>query len=109
MPFSFKNAGVTYQRAMVVIICNHLQKIVKCYVYDIAVKSQNKEDHIKNLRTILNLIRAYQLKMNTIRFFLGVPSGKFFGFMVMSKGIPLDADKVKSMQDIKSLKNIKEL
>lgn len=46
MPFGLKNAGVTYQRAMTIIFCSHLEKIVECYVNDIAVKSQIKTNFI---------------------------------------------------------------
>ena len=42
MPFGLKNAGATYQRAMNTIFRDHLQKMVECYVDDIAVKSRNK-------------------------------------------------------------------
>jgi len=40
---------------------------------------------------------------------LGVSSGKFLGFIVTSKGIHLDPDKVKAIQSMQPPKNIKEL
>ena len=43
--FGLKNAGVTYQSAMSTIFHNHLQKMVECYVDDIAIKSRDKNDH----------------------------------------------------------------
>lgn len=73
-----------------------MQKIVKCYVNDIAVKSRNQEDHVKEVRTIFNLVKAYQLKVNPTKTFLGVSSGKFLSFVVTSKYL-LDPDKVKAI------------
>ena len=52
---------------------------------------------------------AYQLKMNPTKSFLGVSSGKFLGFIVTSKGIHLDPDKVKTIQSMHLPKNLKEL
>ena len=58
MPFGLKNAGATYQRAMSTIFRDYLQKTVECYVDDIAVKSRNKDDHLRNLRTMFGIMRA---------------------------------------------------
>jgi len=63
-------------------------------VDDIAVKSSDKDDHIANLKTVFDIMRAHQLKMNPTKSFLGVASGKFLGFVVTSKGIHLDPEKV---------------
>jgi len=54
-------------------------------------------------------MRAHQLKMNLTKSFLGVSSGKFLGFIVTSKGIHLDQDKVKAIQNMHPLRNLKEL
>jgi len=109
MPFGLKNAGATYQRAMSTIFCDHLRKTVECYVDDIAIKSRDKNDHLRNLRTMFDIMRAHRLKMNPTKSFLGVSSGKFLGFIVTSKGIHLDPDKVKDIQNLHPLKNLKEL
>ena len=52
MPFGLKNARASYQRAMSVIFLDHLWKTVECYVDDFAVKSRNKNDHLRDLRTM---------------------------------------------------------
>jgi len=71
MPFRLKNAGATYQRSMNAILHEHIRKIVECYVDDIAVKSHTKGDHITDLKTVFNIMRAHQLKMNPTKSFLG--------------------------------------
>jgi len=73
---------------------------MECYVDDIAVQSRVKGDHIANLKTIFNVMRALQLKMNPTKSFLGVASGKFLGFVVTSKGIYLDPEKVRAVQEM---------
>ena len=67
---------------------------VECYVDDIIVKNCAKGDHIADLKTVFDIMRAHQLKMNPTKSFLGVARGKFLGFVVTSKGIHLDPEKV---------------
>ena len=59
MPFGLKNARVTYQRAMNTIFRDHLQKMVECYVDNIAIKSHDKNDHLRDLRTMFNIMPAH--------------------------------------------------
>jgi len=47
--------------------------------------------------------------MNPAKSFLAISSGKFLGFIVTSKGIHLDPDKVKAIQSMHPPKNLKEL
>ena len=109
MPFGLKNAGATYQRAMSTIFHDHLWKTVECYVDDIAVKSHNKNDHLCDLRTMFDIMRAHRLKINPTKSFLGVSSGKFLRFIVTSKGIHLDPDKIKTIQSMHRLRISKSL
>ena len=71
MPFRLKNAGATYQRAMNTIFHEHIRKTVECYVDDIVVKSHAKGDHIVDLKTIFDIMRVHQLKINPTKSFLG--------------------------------------
>src|SRR4051812_17809089 len=109
MPFGLKNAGATYQRAMDKIFSKFTHKTVECYVDDIAVKSRCKGDHLRDLREVFNLVRAHQLKMNPTKFFLGVSSGKFLEFVITSKGIHLDPEKISTIRDMEPPRSLKEL
>ena len=66
--------------------------MVEFYVDDITVKSHDKNDPFHDLRTMFDIIRAHQLKMNPTKSFLGVSSGKFLMFIITAKGIHLDPD-----------------
>lgn len=100
MPFGIKNARATYQCATSILFKEHLYKIMERYVDDIVVKIRNKEDHLQNLRTVLNLMRKHHLKMNLAKSFLGLSRGKFLGFIVTSKGIYLNLDKVRAIKEM---------
>jgi len=94
---------------MNVIFYEHIHKIVECYVYDIAVKSYAKDDHIADLKTVFDIVQAHQLKMNPTKSFLGVASEKFLGFVVTFKGIYLNPEKVRAFQEIQPPRNLREL
>src|SRR3954466_5788260 len=109
MAFGLKNAGATYQRAMDKIFRPYIRKTVECYVDDIAVKSHRQTDHLIDLREVFDVMRRHQLKMNPTKSFLGVSTGKFLGFVINSKGISLDPEKVKDIQDMPPLRSLREL
>src|SRR4051812_9135659 len=109
MPFGLKNAGATYQRAMDKIFRPYIRKTVECYVDDIAVKSRRQTEHLIDLREVFDVMRRHQLKMNPTKSFLGVSTGKFLGFVINSKGIFLDPEKVKAIQDMPPPRSLREL
>ena len=57
MPFGLKNAGATYQRAMVTLFHDMMQKEIKVYVDDMIAKSQGEDDHVVNLRKLFKRLR----------------------------------------------------
>lgn len=70
-------------------------------------KPEKKNYHTKDLRTIFDLMRIYNRKMNPTKFFLGVSSRKFLGFLLTFKGIDLDPNKIMVIQDTQPPRNIK--
>ena len=52
---------------------------------------------------------GHQLKMNPAKSFLGVASGKFLGFVVTSKAIHLNAEKICAIQEMQPPKSLIEL
>ena len=51
---------------------------------------------------------SHQLKMNPLKSFLGVSSGKFFAFIITSKEVHLDPDKVKAIHGMQPSRTLKE-
>ncbi|PKI48636.1 hypothetical protein CRG98_030964 [Punica granatum] len=50
MHFGLKNAGATYQRAMVTLFHDSMHKEIEVYVDDMIAKSKEGEDHLVNLK-----------------------------------------------------------
>ena len=97
MSFGLKNAGATYQRAMIALFHNMMHKETEVYVDDMISKSKTEEEHLVNLRKLFKRLHKYQLRLNPTKCTFGVKSGKLLGFIVSQKGIEVDPDKVKAI------------
>ena len=100
MPFELKNVGAIYQRAMVSLFHDMMHKEIEVYVDDMIAKSQGENDHVINLRRLFEHLRKFQLKLNPAKCTFGATSGKLLGFVVSKKGIKIDPDKVRAIQDL---------
>ena len=59
MPFELKNAGATYQRAMVTLFHDMMHKEIEVYVDDMIAKSQGEDDHVVNLKKLFERLRKF--------------------------------------------------
>ena len=82
MPFSLKNAGVTYQRLVNYMFRPQIGRNVEVYVDDMLVKSLDEERHLDDLQETFDTLRRHQMKLNPNKCVFGVSLGKFLGFMV---------------------------
>jgi hypothetical protein len=90
MPFGLKNVGATYQRAMVALFHDMMQKEIKVYVDDMIAKSREGENHVQILKELFERLRKYRLRLNHARCSFGVKSRNLLGFMMIDKGIKVD-------------------
>ena len=95
--FGLKNAGATYQRAMVALFHDMMHQEIEVYVDDMIAKSKTEEEHLVNLRKLFERLRKYQLRLNPAKCTFGVKTGKLLGFIVSQKGIEVDPKKVKAI------------
>ncbi|KAA3469613.1 RNA-directed DNA polymerase (Reverse transcriptase), Ribonuclease H [Gossypium australe] len=109
MPFGLKNAGATYQRAMVTLFHDMMHREIKVYVDDVITKSKTEVEHIQVLRKLFLRLRKFQLKLNPTKCTFGARSGKLLGFVVSEKGIEIDLDNVRAIQELPPLSTQKEL
>ena len=100
MPFGLKNAGATDQRAMVTLFHDMMHKEIEVYVDDLIAKSQEDESHVENLQKLFERLRKFQLKLNPAKCTFGATSRKLLGFIVSRKGIEVDPNKIKAIQNL---------
>ena len=109
MPFGLKNVGATYQRVMVTLFQDMMHKEIEVYVDDMIAKSQGEDDHVVNLKKLFERLRKFQLKPNPAKCIFGATSRKLLGFVVNKRGIELDPDKVRAIQDLPLPRTQKEV
>jgi len=109
MPFGLKNAGATYQRAMVTLFHDMMHKEIEVYVGDMIAKSRHGEDHVKVLQRLFKRLQKFKLCLNPTKCVFGAKSGKLLGFMVSSRGIEIDPSKVKAICDLRPPTTTKEV
>ena len=109
MPFGLKNAGSTYQRMMTRMFKPQLGKNIEIYVDDMVVKSKVVTEHLEDLGDIFNVLRTHKLCLNASKCSFGVGSGKFLGYIVTHRGIEVNLDQIKAINDLKLPRNAKEV
>jgi len=109
MSFGLKNAGATYQRAMVALFHDMMHKKIKVYVDDMIAKYESEEEYILNLRKLFERLRKFKLKLNPAKCTFDVKSRKLLGFVVSQKGIEVDPDKMRAIIEMPAPSTEKEV
>ena len=84
-------------------------KNIEIYIDDMVVKSKVVSEHLGDLRNILEVLRKYKLRLNASKCSFGVGSGKFLGYMVTHRGIEVNPNQIKAINNLQSPRNPKEV
>ena len=109
MPFGLKNVGATYQRLMNEMFAHQIGRNVQVYVADMLVKSLREDNHLSDLQETLDILRAYNMKLNPNKCVFGVTARKFLGFMVSQRGIEVNLEKIRAIVELAPPKMVKEV
>lgn len=82
---------------------------MEIYVDNLLVKSWSTRDHIADLQETFDALHRYKMKLNPSKYAFGVASDKFLGFMVSSRGIESNSEKIQMIQEMTSLNSIKKV
>ena len=77
-----------------------LGKDIEIYIVDMVVKSKVVSEHLGVLRVIFEILRNYKLHLNASKCSFGVGSGKFLSYMVTHKGIEVNPDQIKAINNL---------
>ena len=86
-----------------------LRKNIEIYIDDMVVKSKLESKHINNLGNIFEILRRHKLRLNASKCSFGVRSGKFLGYMVTHRGIEVNLDQIKAIDNLQPPRNPKEV
>ena len=109
MSFGLKNAGSTYQRMMTKMFEPQLGKNVEVYIDDMVVKSKLVSEHVMDLTSIFEILREHKLRLNASKCSFRVGSGNFLGYMVTHRGIEVNLDQIKAINNLQPPRNPKEI
>ena len=73
------------------------------------VKSKVVSEHLGDLRTSFEILRKYKLCLNASKCSFGVGSSRFLGYMVTHRGIEVNHDQIKAINNLQSPRNSKEV
>ena len=73
------------------------------------VKSKVVFEHLGDLGSTFNILRKHKLRLNASKCSFSVGSGKFLGYMVTHRGIEVNLDQIKAVNDLKPLPSAKEV
>ena len=112
MPFGLKNAGDTYQQMVTRMFKDEIGSMVEVYKDDMIVKSKKDERHVMDLNETFEILRQHKLRLNTNKCAFKVSSGNFLGYMITNRGIWVNPDQIKAIEQLalpSTLKDVQKL
>jgi len=106
MPFGLTNAQSTFMRLMHHVLRPFIGKCVVVYFDNIYIYSLSLEDHEKHVRQVLETLRKESLYAKCI---FALDHIDFLGFVVSSKGVYVDKEKVAAIQHWPTPSNVSEV
>ncbi|CAJ0931673.1 unnamed protein product [Ranitomeya imitator] len=99
MPFGLANAPSVFQSFMHDIFREYLDKFLIVYLDDILIFSDDWESHVKQVRTVFQVLRANSLFVKGSKCLFGVQKVSFLGFIFSPSTIEMDPVKVQAIHN----------
>lgn len=82
---------------------------MEVFMDDMLVKSLDRTDHLNYLAKCFATLRKYQMKLNPAKCSFEVASWTFLGYIMTQKGIEVNPKQIKTIQDLPSPTNVKQV
>ncbi|CAN6706472.1 unnamed protein product [Malus baccata var. baccata] len=109
MPFGLCNAPATFQRCMVSIFSDFIEKIIEVFMDDFSVFGDSFDDCLENLTLILKRCMETNLVLNWEKCHFMVKQGIVLGHIISENGIEVDKSKIDLVRHLPSPTSVREV
>ncbi|CAN6551763.1 unnamed protein product [Malus baccata var. baccata] len=109
MPFGLYNAPATFQRCMVSIFSDFVEKIIEVFMDDFSVFGDSFDGCLENLTLILKRCVDTNLVLNWEKCHFMVRQGIVLGHIVSERGIEVDKSKIDLVRYLPSPTSVREV
>jgi hypothetical protein len=109
MQFGLCNAPATFQRTMQMVLGDLFYTIAPVYIDDIIIHSKTFENHLRDVRKVLQKIRKANLKLGPEKCKFFFQEIKFLGHIVGKDGIKTDPGKIEKIKNYPRPENLTQL
>jgi hypothetical protein len=94
MPFGLCNAPTTFERCMMSIFSDMVEKFIEVFMDDFSVFGSNFDESLNHLKSVLKRCEECNLVLNWEKCHFMVQQGIVLGHSISSKGIEVDKAKI---------------
>jgi hypothetical protein len=103
MPFGLCNALATFQRCMLSIFSDMVERILEVFMDDFSIFGSSFIDCLVNLKLVLTKCEEKSLILNWEKFHIMVKKGIVLGHIISSNGIEVDKAKIDLIPNLPTL------
>ena len=100
MPFGLCNAPGTFQRCMMVIFSNIVERTIEIFMDDLSMLGKSFDNFLENLRHALIRCEETNLVLNWEKCHFMVKEGIVLGHRISERGIEVDRAKVETIEKL---------
>merc|ERR1711911_534299 len=104
-----KSAPQTFVRLMNQVFKGLLGKIIHVYMDDFVVTGNTFQEHLSNIRLVLERLRDANLKLKLSKCFFLKKQCNFLGHTLSADGVKVNEDKIKSINNFQHPTNVKSV
>ncbi|GFS75321.1 retrovirus-related Pol polyprotein from transposon 17.6 [Trichonephila clavipes] len=99
MPFGLCNAPATFKRLMETVLGGLSYEAYLVYLDDIIIVGRSFEEHLKNIRHVLQKLKEANLKLSPSKCHLFRREVTYLGHIISAESVRTDPDKISAMKD----------
>jgi hypothetical protein len=99
VPFGLTNAPAAFQAYINRCMTGLMDTICVVYLDDILVYSKTRQQHVKDVKEVLNRLREFQLYASLEKSEFFVDHTEFLGYQVTPNGVTIDPERTQTIQE----------